>query len=253
MTGDGNAHDDGEESGEGGDAGGGGMFQIDESKLDEETRRELEEMDVPESRDTDVNLADRINEQNVGQRIDRLEAVYDDVPVTEEVFELSPEEYAEVYSATQGSGYDGNSVVFVTRDGDDLPELSDNIPEQAAGDTRDRVLMVLGRGADLWALPGGGEGGQYESIQETAVRRVHEQTGIRCNITGVEEVFHRKYYPDNDADGSVHTLDVYFRAEYLKGSLDVDESELTGAAWFAEPPANLTDGAEELWEAIRGD
>ncbi len=227
---------------------GSGGFTINWDEVDEETREELESMEVPEQTETDVDIADKINEQNVKGRIDRLEASYDDVPVTEETFELSPEEYSEVYSATKGTGYDGNSVVFVTRDGDSLPGLSENIPEQAAHDTRDRVLMVLGRGADLWALPGDGNGGQYESLQEAAVRRVHEQTGVRCTITGVEEVFHRKYYPDSDADGSVHTLDVYFQAEYRKGSLDVDESELTGAAWFAEPPKQLTEGAEQIWQ-----
>nr|WP_276413815.1 NUDIX domain-containing protein [Halomicroarcula sp. XH51] len=109
---------------------------------------------------------------------------------------------------------------------------------------------MLGRGADRWALPGGGEGDQYESMQETAVRRVHEQTGVRCTITGVEEVVHSRYFPDTDAEGSVHTLDVYFRAEYRKGSIDVDESELVGATWFADPPARLTDGAADLFAAF---
>lgn len=226
----------------------GGMFTIDESKLDEETRKELEELDVPDTREVDVDLADKINQVNVDQRLDTLEATYGEVPVTEQTFELSPEEYADVYSATRGTGYDGNSVVFVTREGESLPDLSSDIPETASHDTRDRVLMVLGRGADLWALPGGGKADQYESMQETAVRRVHEQTGIRCTITGVEEVVHSKYYPDIDAEGSVHTLDVYFDAEYRNGSLDVDESELVGAAWFAEPPENLTDGAAGLFE-----
>lgn len=232
---------------------GSGGFTIDWDEVDEETREELEAMDVPDSGERDVDIAEKINEQNVRSRIDRLEATYDEVPVTEERFDLSPEEYADVYAATRGTGYDGNSVVFVTRDGESLPELSEHLPEGAAADTRDRVLLVLGRGADIWALPGDGNGGQYESLQETAVRRVHEQTGIRCTITGVEEVFHRKYYPDTDADGSVHTLDVYFGAEYHDGSLDVDESELVGAAWFADPPENLTAGAERLWERLRND
>ncbi|MFC6862330.1 NUDIX hydrolase [Halomicroarcula sp. GCM10025817] len=228
-----------------------GGFTIDESELDDAARRELEDLAVPEPRETDVNLADEINQVAVDRRLDRLAAAYDDVPVTEQTFELSAEEYADVYAATRGTGYDGNSVVFVARDGESLPTLNDNIPEAAGADTRDRVLLVLGRGADRWALPGGGEADQYESMQETAVRRVHEQTGVRCTITGVEAVVHSKYYPDTDAEGSVHTLDVYFRAEYRKGSIAVDESELVGAAWFADPPARLTDGAADLFEAVR--
>ncbi|MDT3435115.1 NUDIX domain-containing protein [Haloarcula sp. 1CSR25-25] len=198
----------------------------------------------------ETNLTERINQTNVEQRISSLEAAYDEVPVSEETFELSPEEYADVFAATRGTGYSGNSVVFVTRDGTDFPELSDQIPEQAADDTRDRVLLVLGRGADVWALPGGGKGDEYESVQGTAVRRVNEQTGIRCTVTGVAEVVHSKYYPDTDAQGSVHTLDTYLRAEYRKGALDVDESELVGAAWFAEPPERLTPGAEERFGAF---
>ncbi|WP_254273861.1 NUDIX hydrolase [Haloarcula marina] len=205
-----------------------------------------------ESSDDDAeeveNVIDQINELNVEQKLDDLGAGFDEVPVREETFELSPADYAEVFTATNSTGYDGNSVVFVTRDGETLPDLSSNIPEQAAGDTRDRVLMVLGRGADLWALPGGGEKQEYESMQGTTLRRVNEQTGIRCTIDGVDEVVHRKYYPDTDAEGSVHTIDVYFTAEYANGSLDVEESELVGAAWFAEPPERMTDGARRLWE-----
>ena len=207
----------------------------------------------PDTGAGDVNLTEKINQTNVDERISSLEAAYDDVPVTEETFELSPDEYADVFAATRGTGYSGNSVVFVTRDGTDFPELSDQIPDQAAGDTRDRVLLVLGRSADMWALPGGGKGDEYESIQGTAVRRVNEQTGIRCTVTGVAEVVHSKYYPATDAQGSVHTLDIYLEAEYKKGRLAVDGSELVGAAWFAEPPERLTPGAEEQFEAFLDD
>jgi len=212
-----------------------------------------DDADGPEAGAGDVNLTEKINQTNVDERISSLEAAYDKVPVTEETFELSPDEYADVFAATRGTGYSGNSVVFVTRDGTDFPELSDQIPDQAAGDTRDRVLLVLGRGADMWALPGGGKGDEYESVQGTAVRRVNEQTGIRCTVTGVAEVVHSKYYPDTDAQGSVHTLDIYLEAEYKKGSLDVDESELVGAAWFAEPPERLTPGAEERFATFLDD
>ncbi|GGK63766.1 NUDIX hydrolase [Haloarcula sebkhae] len=212
-----------------------------------------DDADGPETGAGDANLTEKINQTNVDERISSLEAAYDEVPVTEETFELSPDEYADVFAATRGTGYSGNSVVFVTRDGSEFPELSDQIPEQAAGDTRDRVLLVLGRGADMWALPGGGKGDEYESVQGTAVRRVNEQTGIRCTVTGVAEVVHSKYYPDTDAQGSVHTLDIFLEAEYKKGSLDVDESELVGAAWFAEPPERLTPGAEDRFAAFLGD
>ena len=210
--------------------------------------------DAPDDAEAgDANLTEKINQTNVDKRIASLEAAYDEVPVTEETFELSPDEYADVFAATRGTGYSGNSVVLVTRDGTDFPELSDQIPDQAASDTRDRVLLVLGRGADMWALPGGGKGDEYESVQGTAVRRVNEQTGIRCTVTGVAEVVHSKYYPDTDAQGSVHTLDIYLKAEYKKGSLDVDESELVGAAWFAKSPERLTPGAEEQFGAFLDD
>jgi len=206
----------------------------------------------PDEDPDDVNLVDKVNQYNVTRTIERLEAMYDEVPVTVEEFELGADEYADVFTATQGTGYDGNTVVFVTRDGATLPEVSDDLPDAAGGDTRDRVLMVLGRGADIWALPGDGTADQYESMQETAVRRVAEQTGVRCTITGVAAVFHRKYYPETDAEGSVHTLDVYFEADYKHGAIDVDESEVVGAGWFAEPPERLTEGAERLWDGRSG-
>ncbi|WP_276271259.1 NUDIX domain-containing protein [Haloarcula litorea] len=200
--------------------------------------------------DPETNVIDRINEINVEQKLQDLGAEFDDVDVTVEEFELGAGAYADVFAATDRTGYDGNSVVFLTRDGADLPPLSDALPEQAERDTRDRVLMVLGRGADLWALPGGGQSQEYESMQGTTLRRVNEQTGVRCTIADIEEVFHRKYYPETDAEGSVHTLDVYFRGEYASGSIDVDESELVGAAWFADPPERMTEGAKRIWESF---
>ena len=244
--------DDERDHGEPDDAGDAGTLSIDETELDDDARRTLDELDVPEQSDAEADLTEVINQHAVDQRLGDLRAMYDEVPVTERTFDLSPGEYADVYTATRGSGYDGNSVVFVTRGGDSFPELSEHLPEQVAGDTRDRVLLVLGRGADLWALPGGGKAEQYESMQGTALRRVNEQTGIRCTVTGVADVVHSRYYPETDAEGSVHTLDVYFEAEYTAGSLDVDESELVGAAWFAEPPPNVTAGAAARWAELTG-
>ncbi|WP_167768389.1 NUDIX domain-containing protein [Haloarcula amylovorans] len=241
MTGDDSANDEGGD--ESADATG------DELEVDAVDEEEIEAPDAADSTaEAEENVLDKMNEINVERKLGDLRAMYGELPVTEETFELSPADYTEVFTATNNTGYDGNSVVFIVRDGEDLPELSENIPAHAGGDTRDRVLMVLGRGADVWALPGGGEKVQYESMQGTTLRRANEQTNIRCTIDSVEEVFHRKYYPETDAQGSVHTLDVYFRATYASGAIEVDESELIGAAWFAEPPERMTEGARQLWE-----
>lgn len=209
--------------------------------------------DTPESDESTVpaeNYIEMVNQTAVERRLTDIEAAFDEVPVTERTFHLSAEEYADVFAATQGTGFAENSVIFPVRSADEFPDISEDLPEQAAADTRDRALLVLGRGADLWALPGGGEGVEFESMQGTALRRLNEQTGVRSTISGVAEVVHSKYYPDTDAEGSVHTLDVYFRGEYAKGSIDIDESELTGAAWFAEPPERLTDGAQKVFETF---
>ena len=66
----------------------------------------------------------------------------------------------------------------------DAPAANSVVPSTTAVVTDDqaRILLIRRRDNDLWALPGGGmELG--ESIVETAVREVKEETGLNIEVT----------------------------------------------------------------------
>jgi len=61
----------------------------------------------------------------------------------------------------------------------DAPPANSVVPSTTAvvTDDQDRIVLIRRRDNDLWALPGGGmELG--ESIVDTAVREVKEETGL---------------------------------------------------------------------------
>jgi ADP-ribose pyrophosphatase YjhB (NUDIX family) len=53
---------------------------------------------------------------------------------------------------------------------------------------QDEVLMIRRTDNGNWALPGGGMD-PGETLSETAVREVEEETGIRCEVTGLVGVY----------------------------------------------------------------
>jgi 8-oxo-dGTP pyrophosphatase MutT (NUDIX family) len=64
-----------------------------------------------------------------------------------------------------------------------------------------RILMIRRSDNDNWAVPGGGLD-LGESLPETAVREVREETGIECEVTGLVGIFtdpkHLIHYTSND-------------------------------------------------------
>lgn len=53
---------------------------------------------------------------------------------------------------------------------------------------RDEVLMIRRTDNDNWAVPGGAVD-LGESVPEAAVRETLEETGIRCEITGINGIY----------------------------------------------------------------
>ena len=80
-----------------------------------------------------------------------------------------------------------------------------------------RLLLVNawpGGRSDLWCAPGGGvERGQ--SLTETLIREVAEETGLRIVVgePALVNEFH-------DPAGSFHQVEVFFRARILGGGID---------------------------------
>jgi 8-oxo-dGTP diphosphatase len=85
-----------------------------------------------------------------------------------------------------------------------------------------------------WVLPKGKPDGD-ESVEETALREVREETG--CDVRIVGERYSIEYFV-----GRAVKVVTFFRMEYLADGLTIDASEIQDVAWLppAEAVARLT-------------
>lgn len=182
----------------------------------------------------------RENEDEVRRRKERLLAEYDDVEVEERREEFPTGRFGELRAGSE-EGYVGGGYIWVVRPEVDAPELSPTMPD-GAGEDGDRALMIVPRGTHesthRWGLPGGGlEDG--ETYEEAAVREVDEETNITSTITDCWLVRHTIAEHETNPDKQLHTLYAFFDGTYVSGQIAIQGGELNGAAWFAEPPAEM--------------
>ncbi len=209
---------------------------------------------------------EHVNREETERRLERLRADYDDPPVVESTFDVDPSGFAEA-TANAREGYIGGGYCWVVRSPEQAPPLSPSMPDDAGND-HDRVLLILSRGADDWGLPGGGLEGYEpaavsdpppspdddahgETYEEAAVREVAEETGVECRITGCWKIERGYWEPTDDRDLRLHSLYVFFEAEYVDGHPDLQPGELDGAGWFRHMPERLHPANEEKaaeWE-----
>ena len=96
-------------------------------------------------------------------------------------------------------------------------------------DERGRILLEKRSDNGMWGLPGGGiEPG--ESVYETALREVKEETGLDIQVTGLVGVYSEPWegrivtYPDN---GDVrHLVDIMLIAEMISGEMVISSESL---------------------------
>ena len=96
-------------------------------------------------------------------------------------------------------------------------------------DDRGRVLLEKRSDNGMWGLPGGGiEPG--ESVFDTALREVKEETGLDLEVTGLLGVYSEPSagrivtYPDN---GDVrHLVDIVLMAEMISGEMVISSESL---------------------------
>ncbi|PSQ07097.1 hypothetical protein BRC93_16565 [Halobacteriales archaeon QS_5_70_15] len=185
------------------------------------------------------------NREEVDRRLARIRDQYDPVFEHEHV-ELTPDGF-DAFAERAAEGYTGGGYAWVVRE--EPPPLSDSMPE--VDEAYPRVLLALGRDDDGWGPAGGGREGE-ETYEEAAVREVGEETGIECEVLDCRRVRRTTFEPADDDDGNgqgdgdwdeegpvVYTLWAFFTARETGGSIDVQESELNGAAWFHRLPADL--------------
>lgn len=192
-------------------------------------------------------MSPEVNADDVDRRLERLRETWGDFPVEQREESAPPEAFKELLAVAR-EGYTGGGYVWVVREPDQTAPLTESMPDV---DDEERVLLGLGRGSDTWGPAGGGrEDG--ETYEEAAVREVAEETGIECSISAVGGAGRFVTTCADDSDERIHTLYVAFEGEYEGGHIEVQPSELNGAAWWRELPANLHPIAEPLAEGWNG-
>jgi ADP-ribose pyrophosphatase YjhB (NUDIX family) len=101
----------------------------------------------------------------------------------------------------------------------------------AVRNERGELLMVQRTDNDRWALPGGGHD-IGESIADTVVREVREETGIDVEVTGIVGVYTDPRHVIAYDDGEVRQqFSIAFTARPIGGSLRTSD-ESRAVAWI---------------------
>ncbi|MFB7663967.1 NUDIX domain-containing protein [Kitasatospora sp. NPDC056138] len=99
-----------------------------------------------------------------------------------------------------------------------------------------RLLLIHKTDNDLWALPGGGHD-IGESVAETVVREVREETGYEVEVVAVTGLYTDPHHVMAYDDGEVRQqFSICFRARPIGGSLRTSE-ESKEVRWVQ--PADL--------------
>jgi 8-oxo-dGTP pyrophosphatase MutT (NUDIX family) len=115
------------------------------------------------------------------------------------------------------------------------PPINSVVPSVtvAIRDVRGHLLLIHKVDNDKWALPGGGHD-PGESIVETAVREVHEETGLDVRVTGLVGMYTDPRHVMKYDDGEVRQqFSICFKAE-LSGDATTprpDGTETSEAVW----------------------
>jgi ADP-ribose pyrophosphatase YjhB (NUDIX family) len=112
-----------------------------------------------------------------------------------------------------------------------VPSVTAIVPNE-----RGELLLVHKTDNDLWALPGGGMD-VGESMADTVVREVKEETGIDVEVTGVVGIYTNPNHVMAYDDGEVRQeFSVCFHAQVVGGTAREDGEETKEVRWV-EPAA----------------
>ena len=128
------------------------------------------------------------------------------------------------------------------------PAANSVVPSVAALVRNDdgEVLLIRRSDTGRWALPGGGHD-LGESISDTVIREVREETGIEVAVTDMSGIYTDPGHVMRYDDGEVRQqFSICFRARLLGGSIRTSE-ETTEVRWV--PPADL--GSYDIHPTMR--
>lgn len=114
----------------------------------------------------------------------------------------------------------------------------------------DRVLLIQRGGEPFkgtWAPPGGGIK-LGETVYDAGKREVFEETGIECEIEGIQEI-DDQIYLDKDGRVEVHTVIIRLLGRYVSGEVR-SSSDAADAGWFTIDELNELPIPEKLREII---
>jgi 8-oxo-dGTP pyrophosphatase MutT (NUDIX family) len=118
-------------------------------------------------------------------------------------------------------------------DDPDAPAPNSLVPAASAVVTNDRGEILMQRRADsgLWALPGGTMD-LGETIAQTAVREVREETGLDVEVSAIVGLYSDPRHVIAYTDGEVRQqFNICFAARLLGGTLRASH-ESTDVAWI---------------------
>ncbi len=116
----------------------------------------------------------------------------------------------------------------------DAPRANSIVPAVTAVVRNKAGEILLQRRTDnnLWALPGGAQD-IGESIAETVVREVWEETGIEVEVTGLVGIYTNPRHVIEFSDGEVRQqFSICFRARPVGGAL-ATSSESSDVRWVS--------------------
>jgi ADP-ribose pyrophosphatase YjhB (NUDIX family) len=117
-------------------------------------------------------------------------------------------------------------------DDPDAPRANRVVPSVTAviEDDAGRILLIHKTDNDLWALPGGGHD-VGESIRDTVVREVKEETGFDVDVTGIVGTYTNPNHVMAYDDGEVRQqFSICFSARLVGGERRTS-SESKEVAW----------------------
>lgn len=108
-------------------------------------------------------------------------------------------------------------------------------------DEENRVLLIDQSGSDGW-MPPGGTLKPGESLSETVVREVREETGISSTPVrphAIDEFTFANERTDETSGWTTVFFEVVSDTTKIKSELGIDDEEINDAGWFESLPSNV--------------